>query len=159
MVARIVTTLLRDPASARTLHEGRRAGGRVQVVASLRHLSMAILLLAFSAFVLQPLAHASPRGHSAHQGADVATEPCAHSPVYASADGVGSSEAPVKHCNSGEGSGQTDCCQACVAAAILPAAQPLSLRMNRDSPSRMAPNHLGRTPSGILRPPRPIVSA
>ncbi|HRO28320.1 MAG TPA: hypothetical protein PLD19_12915, partial [Luteimonas sp.] len=64
MIAQLVTLLMSDRAPARSSREGRGANGRAQVVFRLRrdwlrHLSMALLLLAFSAFILQPLAHAS----------------------------------------------------------------------------------------------------
>lgn len=123
----------------------------------LRHLATALLLLAFSAFFLQPLAHASPSGHSVHHDAAVTavTQLCIH--THASGDGH---EASVKHCDQDKtGPGVLDCCQACLVAAIAPEAKSLSPHASSDHLSRISPNHFGRTPPGILRPPRLITAA
>lgn len=162
MIAQLVTRLLSDSVPARSPRAGRGANGCTQMVSRsqrdwLRHLSTALLLLAFSAFILQPLAHASPSGHSVHHDAAVAamTQPCAH--AHVSGDG---GEASVKHCDSNEtGSGLLDCCQACLVAAITPETQSLSLHAGSDHRSRISSDHFGRIPPGILRPPRLIAAA
>lgn len=160
MIAQPVTTPLSDRAPAHTTREGGGLWARARTVFRvrrywLRHLSIGLLLFALSAFLLQSVAHASPRGPSAHHDAAVAamTQPCAH----ASGDGDG---VPVKHCDPGDaGSGLLDCCQACVVAAILPETQSLSPNVSSAHPSRMRPDRLGRTPAGILKPPRLITAA
>lgn len=162
MIAQLVTRTLFDSSLARTAREGRGVNGRAQVVFRLRrdwlrHLSTALLLLAFSAFFLQPLAHASPRGHSVHHDAAIAAvaQLCAHS----DASGEGH-EASVKHRDQEETApGVLDCCQACLVAAIPPEAKSLSRHPGSDHLSRLSPSHFGRTPPGILRPPRPITAA
>lgn len=164
MIAQLVTRTLFDSAPARTAREGRGVNGRARVMFRLRrdwlrHLSMALLLLAFSAFILQPLAHASPSGHFVQHDAVVnaVAELCAHS--HAWGDGHGD-ETPVKHCDPDKTTpGLLDCCQACLVAAITPETQPLPPEAGGDHLSRMIPNHVGRTPPGILRPPRLITAA
>ncbi len=162
MIAQLVTKTPFDSAPARTTREGRGANGRAWVAFRLRcdllrHLSTALLLLAFSAFILQPLAHASPSGHSVHHDAAIAavTQLCIHS--HASGDGH---EASVKHCDQDKAEpGVLDCCQACLVAAITLEAKSLSLHADSEHLSRLNPNHFGRTPPGILRPPRLITAA
>lgn len=162
MIPQLVTRLLSDSAPARSTRAGRGANGCTQMVSRsrrdwLRHLSTALLLLAFSAFILQPLAHASPSGHSVRHDAAVAamTQPCAHSHV--SGDGHAT---PVAHCDQDKtGLSVLDCCQACLVAAITPEIQSLSPQVGSDHLSRLNPDHFGRTPPGILRPPRLIAAA
>lgn len=164
MIAQLVTLLLSDRAPARNAREGRGANGRAQVVFRLRrdwlrHMSMALLLLAFSAFILQPVAHASPNGHSTHQDAAVTAmaELCAHS--HAAGDGYGD-ETSVKHCGPDKtGPGLLDCCQACLIAAITPETQSLPPHAGSDHRSRISSDRLGRIPPSILRPPRLITAA
>lgn len=164
MIAQRATHLMSDRAQARSSRKGRGANGRAQVVCRLRRdwlrqLSLALLLLAFSAFILQPVANASPGGHFVQHDAVVnaVAELCAHS--HASGDGHGD-EASVKHCDPDKtGPGLLDCCQACLVAAITPDAQSLSPHAGSDHRSRISSDHLGRTPPGILRPPRLITAA
>lgn len=123
----------------------------------LRHLSTALLLLALSAFFLQPLAHASPSGHSVHHDAAVTAVAQLCILSHVSDDGH---EASVRHCDRDKtGSGVLDCCQACLVAAITPEAKSLPPHAGSDHLSRLGPNHIGRTPPGILRPPRLITAA
>lgn len=164
MIAQRVTLLMSDRAPARSSRKGRGANGRAQVAFRvrrdwLRHLSTALLLLAFSAFILQPVAHASPSGHFVQHDAVVnaMAELCAHS--HASGDGHGDM-ASTKHCDPDKtGPGLLDCCQACLVAAITPETQSLSPHAGSDHRSRISSDHFGRIPQGILRPPRLITAA
>lgn len=161
MIAQLVTRLLSDSAPARTT-AGRGVNGRARAVFRLRrdwlgHFSAALLLLAFSALILQPLAHASPSGHSVHRDAAVAAtmQPCAH--FHASGD---ERETSVAHCDQDKtGLSVLDCCQACLVAAITPETRSLSPEAGSDHPSHLSTGHFGRTPPGILRPPRLITAA
>lgn len=161
MIAQLVTRTLSDSASARSARKGRGVNGRARVMFRLRcdwlrHLSTALLLLALSAFFLQPLAHAGPSGHSVYHDAAVTAvaQLCIHS--HAPGDGH---EASVKHCDQDKtGPGVLDCCQACL-VAITPEAKSLSPHAGSDHLSHLSPNHFGRTPPGILRPPRLITAA
>lgn len=155
-----VTRLLSKSAPARATCEGRDVNGRAWVVVGLRrdwlrHLLAALLLLALGALILQPLAHASPGGHSAHHAAGAMTQPC----VLSGASGDGN-EVSAKHCVPDEhGPGQPDCCQTCLAAAVSPETRSLPPHAGSDHRSRMSADHSGRTPPGILRPPRLTATA
>lgn len=120
-------------------------------------LSTGLLLLAFSAFFLQPVAHASPSGHSAHAGAAAGAmaQPCAQS--HASGD-IG--EISVEKCDSDDAElTQVDCCQACLVAAIPPEMPLLLPSVSGDHLSRIKLDRFGCAPTGILRPPRLITAA
>lgn len=161
MIAQPVTRTPFASAPARTAREGRGVNGRARVMFRLRrdwlrHLSTALLLLALSAFFLQPLAHASPSGHSVHH--DAAVTAVAQLCILSHVSGDGH-EASVRHCDRDKtGSGVLDCCQACLVAAITPEAKSLPPHAGSDHLSRLGPNHIGRTPPGILRPPRLITA-
>lgn len=117
----------------------------------LRHLSVLLLLITASAMLLQPLAHARPGVHSGHQDAAMA-QLCAY--PHAS-DGE---RTRTIHCGTDtSGHSLTDCCQACVIVALAPEIQPLPGPSGVGHPARVNPDHNGRSPPGVLKPPRPVV--
>ena len=156
MTARLLTRRLFAGAPVRATPAGHSACARVRALFRLRpgwlrHLSAALLLIAFSALILQPLAHASPGGHSVHHDTAPATmaQPCAHSHAQ------GQGEGPVRHCDQDQtATSLLDCCQACLIATMIPESQLPSAQLASDHLICMNPDHFGRTPPGILRPPR-----
>ena len=159
MIAELVTRLLTDSTLSRATQAGCGSRGRLHVAFRLRrdwlrHLSTALLLLVFSAFILQPLAHANPSGHAVHHdaAASAMAQPCAH----ASGDG----ETSAGHCDHDRtGPSLLDCCQACLVAGIIPEIRPLFPHMRSGHLSFGHPSHIDRMPPGILRPPRLIATA
>lgn len=162
MIVQLMTGLLLDHAPACPVRVGLSVNGRAQVAFRLpsdwlRHLSTALLLLAVSAFFLQPLAHAGPSGRSAHHDVAITTmaQPCAytHSSDYGH-------EASIKHCEQDNTvSGVVDCCPTCLVAAITPESQSLTPHASSEHLRLLVPNHIGRVLPGILRPPRLNTSA
>ncbi len=122
----------------------------------LRRFAIGILLLSFSAFVLQAAAHASPGGHFFHQElATATTSDCAqhHTSGHHGADpAAGGVSDDI-------GLSLMDCSQACLAAAVLVEPLTFAPSVEGDVSSRTHPDHCGRSPDGILRPPRLITAA
>lgn len=124
-------------------------------IGTLRHpLSVVLMLMAFMAFILLPLAHARPVGPGTHHAA-MMIQPCAHGHM---ADHV--VQAAVKPCVADmAGHNAPDCCQACLTAAIASETQTLPRKRGGAHPASAQPTQTGRSPPGILRPPRPIIAA
>ncbi|SFY11501.1 hypothetical protein [Paracoccus versutus] len=144
MIARPVT---RPPRSC--------SGPRLRAAFRLRLLSVALLLLALGGVLLLPVAHAGPHGYSLHHDVAAAAmaQPCPH--AHGPGDG-----AAADHCDPDPaGPGLFDCCQACLAAAILPETQALPPSPENGHLGVRGPDRQGRIPAGILRPPRPIATA
>lgn len=124
-------------------------------------LATALLLLALAAVALQATAHSLPAGHMIHAEPAIATsldQHCDHSQEAAgcfrliSGDQDGSGE--------GEPGPQDDCRnQFCTITALLPDALPTDPPAGGDFLVRFWSDRLGRTPEGLLRPPRSSTTA
>lgn len=123
----------------------------------LRLLSIGVMLLAFGAFFLQSVAHASPHVQSAHHDAVVAAMAQHGDASHATGDASG---ATAKH-GAFDKAGQDllDCYQACQLAAILPQMPPPPRAAGNAHPIRRMPDLVGRIPAAILKPPRLIAVA
>jgi hypothetical protein len=114
-----------------------------------RHLLVGIPLLAIIALVLQTAAHANPAGHSMHQlPAAISASHCDHA-AHEHRPGLTAGCAP-----DASGSSLTDCCQICLTCAVP--VEPMASGPAAASDVFVAPrpDPHGRSPEGILRPPR-----
>lgn len=121
----------------------------------LRRFLIGLLLLAFSAFVLQATAHASPDMHVSHQ--DQAVADAQHDTHSHASDG--GSEAADERCCHTEPVPDRDCGQVCTVFALLPEALSVMPSADGEPSLHFQASVLGRNPSDILRPPRLTATA
>ena len=117
----------------------------------LRQFTVSILLLAISALVLQVPVHASPAGHAIHQQQAAAT--ASHCAEHHMPDdhGAGPSAGWV---DTDVSLNLADCCQTCLAAAVLVAPPTVGPPVRDGVFTVVRPDPHDRSPEGILRPPR-----
>ena len=122
-----------------------------------RWLAAAVLFLALALLALQAGAHARAAGHMVHGGPAIAAAPdqgCDHS------RGAARCLQDDRDALGGAAVAQDDCCaQFCTITALLPEGA------QADPPARGEPrpailaDRPGRTPEGLLRPPRSSIAA
>lgn len=124
----------------------------------LRRVAAAFLLAAFTALVLQATAHVGLAGHVAHDDQTFVAQGCDHS--HAVADSV--PQISGDRCSPGDSglNPQDDCCnQICIITALLPEGTRADLPSGGEALLRLWSDRHGRTPEGILRPPRSSAAA
>ena len=124
-------------------------------------LATAWLIVAFAALALQAGAHTLPAAHTVHAERAVAAsldQGCDHSHA---ASGCARTISGDQDGSSGSGSGsQDDCCaQFCTITALLPESPRADPPSGGETRLGILVGRLGRTPEGILRPPRSSVAA
>ena len=131
-----------------------RVAGRARC-GGLRQFAICILLLAISALVLQVPAHASPAGHAIHQQQVAATASHCAQPHLPDEHGADQSAGCL---NEDSGQGPADCCQICLAAAVLVAPPTFGPSVNGEVFTVVRTDPHDRSPEGILKPPRLIAA-
>ncbi|MFC3704299.1 MULTISPECIES: hypothetical protein [Alphaproteobacteria] len=117
----------------------------------LRQFAVSILVLAIGALVLQVPVHASPAGHAIHQQQAAAT--ASHCAEHHMPDDHGAG--PSAGCvNTDVSPNLVDCCQTCLAAAVLVAPPEFGPPVNGEAFTVVRHDPHDRSPEGILRPPR-----
>ena len=121
----------------------------------LRRFAICILLLAIGALVLQVPVHASPTGHAIHQQQAAGT--ASHCANHHMADDHGADQSAG--CANADGSPNlADCCQTCLAAAVLVAPPTVGPPVSGEVFTVVRPDPHDRSPEGILKPPRLIAA-
>ena len=131
-----------------------RAAFRVRC-GRLRQFAVCILLLAIGALVLQVPAHAGPAGHAIHQQQVAATASHCAQPHLPDEHGADQSAGCL---NEDSGQGPADCCQICLAAAVLVAPPTFGPSVNGEVFTVVRTDPHDRSPEGILKPPRLIAA-
>ena len=121
----------------------------------LRRFAICILLLAIGALVLQVPVHASPTGHAIHQ--QQAAAQASHCIQHHASDDHGADQSAG--CANADGSPNlADCCQICLAAAVLVAPPTFGPSVNGEVFTVVRTDPHDRSPEGILKPPRLIAA-
>lgn len=124
-------------------------------------LATALLLVAFAPLALQAGAYAMPAGHMIHAQSGMAAgidQNCDHPQAGAGCVQVISGDQDGSGA-SGPGP-QNDCCnQVCTITAVLPEGARADPPFGGEALHRRWTDRLGRTPEGILRPPRSSAAA
>ena len=124
-------------------------------------LATAWLIVAFAALTLQAGAHSLPAGHMTHAEPAIAAtldQGCDHSHA---ASGCARTISGDQDGSGGNGPGsQDDCCaQFCTIIALLPESPRADPPSGGETRLGILVGLLGRTPKGILRPPRSSAAA
>ena len=121
----------------------------------LRRFAICILLLAIGALVLQVPVHASPTGHAIHQQQSAATAGHCTQHHMLVDHGAGSTAGCV---SADSGVSLVDCCQACLIAAVPVEPPALGVSASSEVFLGLRRDFCGRSPEGILKPPRLIAA-
>ena len=121
----------------------------------LRQVAVCILLLAIGALVLQTPAHAGPAGHAIHQQQSAATAGHCTQHHMLVDHGAGSTAGCV---SADSGVSLVDCCQACLIAAVPVEPPALGVSASSEVFLGLRRDFCGRSPEGILKPPRLIAA-
>lgn len=120
-----------------------------------RRFAICILLLAIGALVLQVPVHAGPARHAIHQQQAAAT--ASHCAEHHMPDGHGAGSSAG--CVSDDiGFSLADWCPTCLTAAVLVAPPTVGPPVRGEVFTVVRPDPHGRSPEGILRPPRLIAA-
>ncbi|MFO7310302.1 MAG: hypothetical protein DIU59_017060 [Pseudomonadota bacterium] len=121
----------------------------------LRQFAVYILLFAIGALVLQVPVHAGPGGHAIHQQQAAGT--ASHCANHHMADDHGADQSAG--CANADGSPNlADCCQTCLAAAVLVAPPTVGPPVSGEVFTVVRPDPHDRSLEGILKPPRLIAA-